>query len=127
MGIRHRSVILGTLVTHCLQRVGKKCGAGCIAAPWRGWGRYGDIVPKKKGAVRLRQTGARSIAALPGVQRPCALPPDLFPLITIDGIELFLDTPQLGAIPSSELRVRIGSAQDYRSEIQDALDTVFGS
>jgi toxin CcdB len=55
------------------------------------------------------------------------LPPDLFPLITIDGTELFLDTPQLGAIPSSELKVRIGSAQDYRTEIQDALDRVFGS
>jgi hypothetical protein len=87
----------------------------------------GTLCRKKRAQYDLRQTGARSIAALPGVQRPCALPPDLFPLITIDGIELFLDTPQLGAIPSSELRVRIGSAQDYRSEIQDALDTVFGS
>jgi toxin CcdB len=55
------------------------------------------------------------------------LPPDLFPLIVIDGKDYFLDTPQLGAIPSNELKVRIGSAQDYRFEIQAALDRVFGS
>ena len=55
-----------------------------------------------------------------------ALPLDLFPLIVIDGTDYFLDTPQLGAIPSNELKVRIGSAQDYRFEIQAALDRVFG-
>jgi toxin CcdB len=55
------------------------------------------------------------------------LPSDLFPLIAIDGKEYLLDTPQLGAIPSSELKVRVGSAQDYRFEIQAALDRVFGS
>jgi toxin CcdB len=55
------------------------------------------------------------------------LPSDLFPLIAIDGKDYLLDTPQLGAIPSSELKVRVGSAQDYRSEIQAALDRVFGS
>lgn len=55
------------------------------------------------------------------------LPQDLFPLITVAGTDYFLDTPQLGAIPSSELKVRIGSAQDFRFEIQAALDRVFGS
>jgi len=55
------------------------------------------------------------------------LPPDLFPLIVIDGKEYFLDTPQLGAIPSNELKIKAGSAQDYRLEIQAALDRVFGS
>lgn len=55
------------------------------------------------------------------------LPSDLFPLIVIDGKEYFLDTPQLGAIPSNELKIKAGSAQDYRFEIQAALDRVFGS
>jgi hypothetical protein len=93
----------------------------------------GTLCRKKRALYDLRQARARTMTALPGVQRPCdphkfpTLPPDLFPLITIDGRELFLDTPQLGAIPSSELKVRIGSAQDYRSEIQAALDRVFGS
>lgn len=55
------------------------------------------------------------------------LPSDLFPLIAIDGKDYLLDTPQLGAIPSNELKVKIGTAQGYRSEIQAALDRVFGS
>ncbi|SDC47264.1 toxin CcdB [Massilia sp. PDC64] len=55
------------------------------------------------------------------------LPSDLFPIVAIDGRDYFLDTPQLGAIPSNELKVRVGSAQDYRFEIQAALDRVFGS
>jgi toxin CcdB len=55
------------------------------------------------------------------------LPSDLFPIVAVDGTDYFLDTPQLGAIPSSELKSRIGSAQDYRLEIQAALDRVFGS
>ena len=55
------------------------------------------------------------------------LPADLFPVIAVNGTDYFVDTPQLGAIPSSELKVRIGSAKDYRFEIQAALDRVFGS
>ena len=55
------------------------------------------------------------------------LPSDLFPIIAVDGTDYFLDTPQLGAIPANELKVRIGSAQDYRFDIQAALDRVFGS
>jgi len=55
------------------------------------------------------------------------LPSDLFPLIAVDGTDYFLDTPQMGAIPSSELKLKIGSAQDYRVDIQAALDRVFGS
>lgn len=55
------------------------------------------------------------------------LPADLFPLIAVSGQDHFLDTPQLGAIPSSELKARVGSAQDHRFEIQAALDRVFGS
>jgi hypothetical protein len=53
MGISHRSVILGTLVTHCLQRVGKKCGAGCIAAPWWGMGSIWGRCARKKGRCTI--------------------------------------------------------------------------
>lgn len=56
-----------------------------------------------------------------------ALPPDLFPTITVDGHDCFLDTPQLGAIPLSELKTKIGSAKANQHEIQVALDRVFGT
>lgn len=55
------------------------------------------------------------------------LPADLFPIIAINGIDHFLDTPQMGAIPLSELKVKAGSAQAYRFAIQTALDRVFGA
>ncbi|RJG16112.1 hypothetical protein D3872_11500 [Massilia cavernae] len=56
-----------------------------------------------------------------------ALPGDLFPVITVDGVDHFLDTPQMGAIPLSELKVKAGSAQGYQLDIQTALDRVFGA
>jgi toxin CcdB len=56
-----------------------------------------------------------------------ALPSDLFPTITVNGIDHFLDTPQMGAIPLSELKVKAGSAQACQFEIQTALDRVFGA
>lgn len=55
------------------------------------------------------------------------LPTDLFPLISIEGGDYFLDMPQLGAIPSCELKVKIGSAQAHQFDIQTALDRVFGA
>lgn len=55
------------------------------------------------------------------------LPADLFPIITVDGVDYFLDTPQLGAIPLSELKVKAGSAQAHQFDIQTALDRVFGA
>lgn len=55
------------------------------------------------------------------------LPADLFPIITVDGADYFLDTPQLGAIPLSELKVKVGSAQAHQFDIQTALDRVFGA
>lgn len=42
------------------------------------------------------------------------LPADLFPIITVDGKNYLLDTPQMGAIPLSELKVKAGSAQAYQ-------------
>jgi toxin CcdB len=55
------------------------------------------------------------------------LPTDLFPIIAVDGKQHFLDTPQMGAIPLSELKARVGSANAYHFEIQGALDRVFGA
>lgn len=54
-------------------------------------------------------------------------PGDLFPVIEVDGIPHFLDTPQMGAIPSSELKVKAGSAQAHQFDIQTALDRVLGA
>lgn len=56
-----------------------------------------------------------------------ALPADLFPIIAVDGVECFLDTPQMGAIPVSELKHKAGSASEHQFAIQTALDRVFGA
>lgn len=56
-----------------------------------------------------------------------ALPGDLFPPIEVNGIRHFLDTPQMGAIPLNELKVKVGSAGPHQFEIQTALDRVFGA
>lgn len=65
----------------------------------------------------------RSLAGFSSV----ILPRDLFPIITVAGTDYFLDTPQLGAIPSLELKAKVGSAQAYQFDIQTALDRVFGA
>jgi toxin CcdB len=56
-----------------------------------------------------------------------ALPPDLFPVIAMEGVECFLDTPQMGSIPVSELKHKAGSALEHQFAIQTALDRVFGA
>lgn len=55
------------------------------------------------------------------------LPDDLFPIITVEGNDYFLDTPQLGAIPLRELKNKVGTARARQSDIQTALDRVFGA
>lgn len=55
------------------------------------------------------------------------LPPDLFPIIAINGEDYVMDTPQLGAIPASELKVNITSARSHQFAIQGALDRLFGA
>jgi toxin CcdB len=55
------------------------------------------------------------------------LPPDLFPVIAVNGEDHVMDTPQLGAIPLSELKVNVASAHAYQFEIQGALDRLFGA
>ena len=56
-----------------------------------------------------------------------ALPGDLFPVIEVDGIDYFFDTPQMGAIRSNDLKVKAGSAMMHQFDIQTALDRVFGA
>ena len=55
------------------------------------------------------------------------LPADLCPMIPVDGVDHFLDTAQLGAIPASELKALIGSARDHQFAIQAALDRALGA
>jgi toxin CcdB len=55
------------------------------------------------------------------------LPADLFPPLTIVGVDCFLDTPQLGAIPAKELKTKVSAAIDYQAQIQAALDRFFGA
>jgi len=55
------------------------------------------------------------------------LPPDLFPIIVVNGEDHVMDTPQLGAIPMSELKIHVASARTARFEIQNALDRLFGA
>ncbi|UMR31640.1 CcdB family protein [Massilia sp. MB5] len=65
----------------------------------------------------------RPLSAFPSV----TLPPDLFPIIAVNGEDHVMDTPQLGAIPLSELKANVASARAYQFEIQGALDRLFGA
>jgi toxin CcdB len=56
-----------------------------------------------------------------------APPADLFPTIMVNGVEYYLDTPQLGAILVRELKTKVGSALHQQSEILAALDRLFGA
>jgi len=65
----------------------------------------------------------RPLSAFPSMTPP----PDLFPIIAIDGEDYVMDTPQLGAIPGKELKVSVASAREYQFAIQSALDRLFGA
>jgi toxin CcdB len=54
------------------------------------------------------------------------LPKDLTPVFMIEGIECFLDTPQLAAIPASELKNQVSSLANHQLDIHIALDRLFG-
>ena len=62
----------------------------------------------------------REVAFGPRAQR-------LNPLLTLRTEALVLDTAALGAVPQSELRKPVGDLRSARSEVQDALDALFGS
>lgn len=55
------------------------------------------------------------------------IPADLFPFFEIDGQRLFLDTPQMGALPVSQLQHPIGSLAGDQGRIVDAMERVFGN
>lgn len=55
------------------------------------------------------------------------LPADLCPIIPVDGVDHFLDTAQLGAIPSRALKAIIGSTKAQQFAIQAALDRALGA
>ncbi|MGB9988982.1 CcdB family protein [Pseudoduganella rhizocola] len=65
----------------------------------------------------------RPLSAFPSM----TLPADLFPIIAIDGDEYVMDTPQLGAVPASELKVNVASARAHQFLIQGALDRLLGA
>lgn len=54
------------------------------------------------------------------------LPKDLIPIFVIEGVECLLDTPQLAAIPMSELKILVTSIADSQLAIATALDRLFG-
>ncbi|MEO7400575.1 MAG: CcdB family protein [Polaromonas sp.] len=52
---------------------------------------------------------------------------DLNPVFAIAGRQVVMDTPALGAAPTSALLKTVGSLAAEQMTIQDALDTLFGS
>jgi toxin CcdB len=66
---------------------------------------------------------------IPLRREPAFGPParDLNPVLVVGGDNVVLDTAAMGAVPVSELRKRVASLKDDRSQIQDALDTLFGA
>jgi toxin CcdB len=51
----------------------------------------------------------------------------LNPLIVVQDERCVLDTAALAAVPASELRKRVGDAIAFRTDIQAALDALFGA
>jgi toxin CcdB len=51
----------------------------------------------------------------------------LNPLLCVGDDSVVLDTAALGAVPTSELRRAVGSLRESRLDVQEALDTLFGS
>ncbi|MDZ7589634.1 MAG: CcdB family protein [Rubrivivax sp.] len=52
---------------------------------------------------------------------------NLHPLLQVAGEPVVLDTSAIAAVPTAELRKRVGELRDARAEIQEALDTLFGT
>lgn len=55
------------------------------------------------------------------------LPSDLIPVFVIEGVECLLDTPQLAAIPRSELTQLVASLASRQTDLSSALDRLFGA
>jgi toxin CcdB len=54
-------------------------------------------------------------------------PPDLFPLLHVEGADYFLTTTELGAIDLAKLGPFVISGVAYQNAVQASLDRVFGS
>jgi len=52
---------------------------------------------------------------------------NLNPCLEVSGKPVVMDTASIGAIPVSELRRPVANLTERQLEIQDALDTLFGS
>jgi toxin CcdB len=65
----------------------------------------------------------RLVTELPKV----SLPGDLNPVFLIEGIECFLDAPQLAAIPQRQLSEKVLSLAKKQASITNSLDRLFGA
>ena len=54
-----------------------------------------------------------------------ALPLNLAPVFKIEGIDCFMETPKLAAVPARILKSPIASLDEHRAAIVGALDFVF--
>ena len=64
------------------------------------------------------------LRALKSFGKPAA---SLNPLIQVEGRQVIVDTAALAPVPASMLRRPVMNAHDSRSEVQDALDALFGA
>lgn len=55
------------------------------------------------------------------------LPVDLIPVFEIDGVMVMMDTPALAAVPRSELTRLVTSLASAQTDIQAAIDRLFGA
>jgi len=63
----------------------------------------------------------RSLAYFPDVH----LPEDLTPTFKIEGVEVLLETPKMGAVPSRILKEPVANLANEHSRILAALDFLF--
>ncbi len=54
-------------------------------------------------------------------------PRSLNPLVSFGGDLVVLDTAAIGAVPLADLRKSLGQLREARGDVQEALDTLFGS
>ena len=52
---------------------------------------------------------------------------NLHPLLQVAGEPVVPDTSAIGAVPTAELRKRVGELRNASAEIEEALDTLFGT
>lgn len=97
---------------------------------YRNRGRHSDTTPYLLDIQSNHLEGLITRVMIPLRRRdtfpPIQLPADLTPVVMIEGIECFLDTPKLAAVPSKELDEAVTSIGHYQAEIAIAIDRLFG-